>query len=141
MSEYAKPTNVTNPVVDPTTYWRVSAFTLLAVALLGTVLNLVGEPDLLGAGFLAFDWTHNIVHFVLAAVALLFGFANLPGGAVKGFAIAVGAVYLGLGALGFVPAVADGLDDALLLHLELGENLVHVLLGAWGLVAGIVARY
>ena len=136
MSTYATPTTTArNPVLDPTVYWRASAFALTAVALLGIVLSALGQEDLLGAGFLAFDWGHNILHVVLAAAAFLFGFANLPAGLVRTFAIVFGFVYGALGVLGFFVSDLGGF-----IHLELGENLVHLLLGAWGLVAGFGSR-
>lgn len=124
-------TTTRNPVMDPVVYWRVSAFALTAVALLGIVLNATGNGTLLGKDVLAFDWSHNILHVVLAAAAFLFGFAALPGRMVKTFAIVFGAVYAGLGVLGFFTTSVGPI------HLEIGENLVHLLLGAWGLVAGI----
>lgn len=128
---HATPTTTApgNPVLNPTVYWRASAFALTAVALLGIVLNATGNGDLLG-GFLTFDWPHNVLHVVLAAAAFLFGFASLPANAVRTFAIVFGAVYAGLGILGFLVA------DLGPIHLEVGENLVHLLLGAWGLAAG-----
>jgi hypothetical protein len=122
-----------SPVLDPVVYWRVSAFALAAVALLGIVLTATGNEDLLG-GFLTFDWPHNVLHVVLAAAAFLFGFAALPGRAVKAVATVFGAVYAGLGVLGvFLAEVGP-------IHLELGENLVHLLLGAWGLLAGLLGK-
>lgn len=135
MSEYATPTNTTNPIMNPVIYWRVSAFALTATALLGIVLNAIDQGTLLGSNFLAFDWTHNILHVVLALAAFVFGFSNLPGNVVKLFAIVFGFVYMGLGVLGFF------ISDVGPIGLELGENLVHVLLGAWALTAGFGARY
>ena len=134
MSDYATSTTTRNPVLNPTLYWRVSAFALTAVALLGIVLNAMEQGTLLGADFLAFDWGHNILHVVLAAAAFLFGFANLPTNLVRTFAIVFGFVYAGLGVLGFF------ISEVGPIHLELGENLVHILLGAWGLVAGFGSR-
>lgn len=134
MSDYATSTSARNPVMNPTVYWRVSAFALTAVALLGIVLNAMNEGALLGANFLAFDWSHNILHVVLAGAAFLFGFGNLPTKLVRTFAIVFGFVYAGLGVLGFMVAEVGPI------HLELGENLVHLLLGAWGLVAGFGSR-
>lgn len=123
-----------SPLMDPVVYWRVSAFALAAVALLGILLSATGNGALLGDGFLAFDWPHNVLHVVLAGAAFLFGFANLPGTLVKTAAMVFGFVYAGLGVLGFF------LADVGPIHLELGENLVHILLGAWGLAAGIGGR-
>ncbi len=127
----------TNPVLNPVMYWRVSAIALSAVAVLGIVLNAVGAGDLLGS-FLTFDWTHNIVHVVLAAVAFVFGFGKLGPGITKTMAIVFGFVYAGLGIVGFI---AGGILGFMGLHLEIGENLVHLVLGAWALTAGFAARY
>ena len=107
---------------------------MTAVALLGILLSAMDQEDLLGGGFLAFDWGHNIVHVALACLAFLFGFADLPARVVRTFAIVFGAVYGGLGLLGFFVA------DLGVLHLELGENLIHLALGLWGLVAGLGSR-
>lgn len=134
MSDYATSTTTRNPVTDPGVYWRLSAFALTAVALLGIVLNAMGQGDLLGADFLAFDWGHNILHVVLAGAAFLFGFGNLPTRLVRTFAIVFGVVYAGLGVVGFF------VNEVGPIHLELGENLVHLLLGAWGLVAGFGSK-
>lgn len=134
MSELATTTTTTNPVLNPTVYWRVSAFALTAVALLGIVLNAMDQGTLLGADFLAFDWSHNVLHVVLAGAAFLFGFGNLPTRLVRTFAIVFGVVYAGLGVLGFFVAEVGPI------HLELGENLVHLLLGAWGLVTGFGSK-
>lgn len=119
-------------------YWRVSGVALAAVAALGILLVAIGQPALLGKGFLAFDTTHNLVHVLLAVVALGLGFSSVEASVSKALAKVVGIVYLGLGLVGFVPAVVTGLNGLLGLHLELGENLVHLVLGAWGAYAGFM---
>ena len=134
MSEPATLTGSRSPMLDPTLYWRISAFALTAVALLGIVLTAMDQAGLLGGAFLAFDWSHNVLHVVLAGAAFLFGFANLPARLVRSFAIGFGFVYGGLGVLGFFVA------DLGVVHLELGENLVHLALGAWGLIAGFGSK-
>lgn len=133
MPEYAAPTNTSNPIMNPVIYWRVSAWTLAATAVLGIVMSAVNDGEFID-GFLNFDWTHNIVHVVLAAAAFLFGYANLPGSTAKTFAIIFGFVYGGLGAFGLF------VDEVGPMHLEMGENLIHLLLGAWGLVAGFGSK-
>ena len=122
-----------NPILDTRMYAKITGIALAAIALLGIVLNAVGTPDLLGANFLAFDWTHNILHVVLAAAALYVGFMGTPN-ICNLYAKVFGIVYAGLGITGFV-AGADVLK-VIGLHLELGENLVHVVIGLWGIVAG-----
>jgi len=144
MTETMRPTNTTNPILDPVVYWRVSAFALTAVALLGIVLNATNNGNLLathgGTHLLPFTWTHDIVHVVLALAAFIFGFANLPGRVLKAFAIIFGVVYGGLGVLGFVTANPLG-TGSLALDLTETLNAVHLLLGAWALVAGFGAKY
>lgn len=126
----------TNPVINPTMYWRVSAFALTGVALLGILINTFAGNSEGISGFLVFDWTHNIVHVVLAGAAFIFGFAPVAPAVSKTFAIIFGFVYAGLGVFGFFADLG-----AIGLGLELGENLIHILLGAWALAAGFMARY
>ncbi len=140
MTTYAtQPTNTNNPLLNPRIYWRISAFALSAVALLGIGVNTITGEVTGIPSFLEFDWAHNILHIILAAAAFVFGFAPVPGQVSKVFAIVFGFVYLGLGILG----LAMGMTSTLLgiIGLELGENLVHVLLGTWALIAGFSARY
>lgn len=145
----ARTVTTTNPILDPLVYWRVSAFALTAVALLGVVMALIyggGEASTKDQ-LLAFDshhglgltWTHTAVHFVLAAAAFVFGFANLNPVVTKVAAIVFGVVYAGLGVLGFL--FTNPLGDGLALNLGVALNAVHLLLGAWALTAGIAARY
>lgn len=126
-------------------YWKTSAIALAAVALLGIIVNAIGgnfayTPDV-GAmeGILVFDWTHNVVHVLLAAIAGAFGFGSFSSKLSANAAKVVGIVYLALGVLGFVPAVTGLLESTLGLGLEVGENLIHVTLGAWGAYAGFTA--
>lgn len=135
-----------NPITNPKAYAQITGIALAAVALLGIVLSLMGTDGMYGLfcneptattctgeasekSFLGFDWTHNIVHVVLAAIALYVGFAA-PGNYVATYAKVFGPVYFLLGIVGFVAA------DLTILHLEIGENLVHLVIGLWGIVAG-----
>ena len=115
-------------------YWKISGPVLLAVAVLGFLLSAIGLGGLLGA-FLSFDWAHNAVHLALALLALYLAYAAAPALA-KTMALAVGAVYVVLALVGFLSADAFGIGGLLGLHLEIGENLLHAALGAWGLYAG-----
>lgn len=134
-----------NPIMNATWYARITGIALLTIALLGIVLSSIGENGEYGLfcdggkmtcegasaadSFLAFDWTHNIVHVLLAAAALYVGFAATANVATL-YAKVFGVVYAALGVTGFFAA------DLAIMHLELGENLVHLLIGAWGIVAG-----
>jgi hypothetical protein len=121
--------NMANPIWNTRMYAKITGYAVAAVALLGIILNSMGSPNLLGENFLAFDWTHNIVHVVLAAIALYVGFAATDAMCTM-YAKAFGVVYTLLGVTGFFVA------DLGILHLELGENLVHLVIGGWGVVAG-----
>lgn len=124
----------TNPLINPVMYWRVTGFALAAIALLGIIMSIANDGAFI-SGFLEFDWGHNIVHVVLAAAAFIFGFAPVSPAIAKTFAIVFGFVYLALGVLGFF------VSDLGILQLELGENLVHILIAAWALTAGFLADY
>lgn len=120
-----------NPVLNPTLYARVTGVALAAVAILGVILQIANDGAFV-EGFLAFDWVHNSLHIGLAVLALLAG-TVASGAYARNYARAFGVVYLGLAIAGFVSADAVGF---LGIHLELGENLVHLLIGAWGIAAG-----
>jgi hypothetical protein len=149
MSEYVRPSNTTNPILDPILYWRVSALALTAVAILGIVMASIyggGEAtakDQLfafhGEHALGFTWTHNVIHVVLAVAAFVFGFANVPARVAKVAAIVFGVVYGGLGIVGFL--YTNPLGDGLALNLGYTLNAVHLLLAAWALLAGFGAKY
>jgi uncharacterized membrane protein YtjA (UPF0391 family) len=138
MTEYATPNRNLNPIT-PAGYFRLTSIVLGLVGVLGIILAAVGQSRLLafsdtGPGFLTLTWTHSIVHIVLAAVAALLGYGNVSASATKTLAIVFGAVYAALGIVGFM--TANPLGNTLTLQLGFGGNLVHLLIGALGLVAG-----
>lgn len=118
-----------NPIKDVHTYWKVSGMGLAAIAILGIIVNILFGNQQGIPGFLVFDWTHNIVHVALAALALGVGFGNVNLAIARPLALVVGIVYLALGVVGFI---AGNLFSFMGLHLQFGENLVHLLIGAWG---------
>lgn len=136
MTSYANATTPTRAASTPAkTYWKLTAPVLAAVAVLGFLLNALGLGDLLG-GFLTFDWAHNAVHLVLALAA--FGLAYAADASLaRVAALVVGGVYVALALVGFLSGSAFGVGGLVGLHLELGENLIHAALGAWGLYAGM----
>ena len=141
MSEYARTTNNVPTLLQPVIYFRVSAWALALVALLGFVLNAMNQGNALSFGntFLNFTWAHDIVHTVLAAAAFLFGYATLPGRTVRIFAIIFGVVYAGLGVAGFFTLTASSGDA--FLALTPGVNVVHLALGGYALIGGIMSKY
>lgn len=141
MPEYATPTNVTFPLLDPGFVWRVSAFLLTAIALFGVIALAVGAGDVLSFSKMGivFTWPHTVLHIVLAIAAYIFGFSSLPGGVVKVFALVFGLVYAALGVVGFFMFQATEGDT--LLALTLGVNIVHIVLGLLYIVSGLAAKY
>lgn len=131
----------TPPALDPVVVFRISAWILGLVALVGLVSATLPQTKVndqfLGGVGLQFTWGHNVLHILLAAAAALFGYAVLEPRLVKSMAIVVGSVYLVLGVLGFFwlnwPA------DETVLALTPTLNAVHLLLGAWALAAGLLS--
>ncbi|HLE97918.1 MAG TPA: hypothetical protein VI997_11150 [Candidatus Thermoplasmatota archaeon] len=120
-------------------YWKITAPVLAAVAALGFLLNIIGQADLLGRDFLSFDFTHNFVHTLLAALAFFLGYGDDVGEAVaRTGAKIVGVIYLVLAIVGFLDGALFGLGPFLNLHLEIGENLIHLALGGWGAFVGFL---
>lgn len=121
---------------------QMTGIGLLLIGVLGVVALAVGVVGFLSEEFLLFDQTHNVIHLLLGGIAAYVGFSEQLGlGAPYLDPIAYGKifgfVYMGLGVLGFATGgELLGIADAIGLHLELGENLIHVAVGAMALVAG-----
>jgi len=112
---------------------KVLGVVFLLLGILGFVF-----PRLLG---MHLSGIHNIIHLISAALALYSGFVASPSAA-RAFSLIFGAVYLLLGALGFIN---QGLVVELLhaRHAPAGllglaaDNVVHLLLGAIFLIGGL----
>ena len=107
--------------------------------IVGPVLLLVGVLGVLQFGvadFLSIDEPAEIaVHLVTGALATYAVFSGGYGRAAALYASVFGVVYLIL-CIGFL--VPDLLPR--LIHFDLGCNLVHLVLGLWGVYAGYFAR-
>lgn len=103
----------------------------------GPVLLLVGVLGIVNfgiAGLLSINEPAEIaLHLVLGALASYAGFsAGGYGRFALLYAKVFGIVYILLGLVGFIlPDVIPGL-----IHLDLGCNVVHLVLGLWGIWAG-----
>ncbi|MFC4769044.1 DUF4383 domain-containing protein [Effusibacillus consociatus] len=105
------------------TFARVSGWIFIVLGILGFFIN-----DLFG--LIQFDSVHNAVH-------LLFGILGLAAAATNKaqiYATILGAVYVLLGAVGFF------LPSLLGIHLEALENILHLVLGVWGLFVGVYKK-
>jgi len=99
----------------------------------GVLLLIIGIIGFFTSEFLGirFDPLHNIVHLVIALIALYIGFGNFPEASALSFAKTFGLIYIVLGIMGFFLPDFFGL-----ISLELQENLLHLILGIWGIWIG-----
>jgi hypothetical protein len=101
------------------TFARVAGWVALLLGVLGFfVSNLL---DLI-----QFDTTQNVIHLVLGILGIAAGQSEKWA---KAYAQVFGVIYLVIGITGFF------FPELLGMHLEVTENLIHLILGAWGLYA------
>ncbi|MGQ0536621.1 MAG: DUF4383 domain-containing protein [Methanobacteriota archaeon] len=112
-----------------TLYAKITGVVLVLIGIVGFFMDSIG-----GASLIAFDNTHNVIHLVLGVIALAVGFGGMWDSTM--YAKTFGIVYLALGVLGFVSGDLFGIGTSLGLGLEMGENVIHLVLGLWGLWAG-----
>ena len=125
-----------NPIKSAKTYALISGLALGATALLGIVMEFVNKGSLGIDALLKFDWTHDVLHVVLAIAALAAATVS-SGSYARVYARIFGAVYLLLGVFGWFSFTNSALKP-LGLHLETLENVIHLVIGAWGLAAGFL---
>lgn len=112
------------------TYAQVAGIALLALGVLGLVG--FGIP-----GFLSIDEPAEVAfHFITGAAAAFVGFnKGTYGNTAVTYAKYFGILYLALGVVGFI--IPDILG---LFHFDLSCNLVHLVLGLWGVWTGYSAK-
>jgi Domain of unknown function (DUF4383) len=84
-------------------------------------------------GILEVNGWHNVVHIVSGALGLAVAASY---GAARGYAIGLGMVYLLIAFAGFI--AGDGDEILNLIPVNTEDNFFHLLIGATGLVAGVV---
>jgi len=110
------------------TYCQVAGIVLLAVGVLGFVWP--GIPGVLSIN----EPAEIALHLVTGILATAAGFAGGYGRWSVLYAQVFGVIYILLGVLGFVvPDLPVGI------HLDIGCNVVHLVLGVWGIWAGFFA--
>ncbi|MBO0724362.1 MAG: DUF4383 domain-containing protein [Blastocatellia bacterium] len=110
---------------------------------LGVVFLIVGllgflSPNLLG---MSLSGIHNIIHLISAALALYFGFAASPSAA-RAFSLIFGAVYLLLGAVGFINSgpvieLLQARNAPSGSRSLAADNIFHLILGAIFIIGGL----
>ncbi|GAX90628.1 DUF4383 domain-containing protein [Effusibacillus lacus] len=106
-----------------TTFARVAGWIFIVLGILGFFVNNL-------FGLIQFDVAHNAVHLLLGVL----GLAAASGNQSQLYSAVVGAVLVILGAAGFF------LPSMLGIHLEPVENILHLVLGGWGLYAGVYKK-
>ena len=104
----------------------------------GVLLLVLGVAGVLGIGIPGFlsvnEPTEIALHFITGGLAAWAGFtAGGYSSFAKSYAQWFGLIYLLLGIVGFFAP-----DLPLGIHLDLGCNLAHVVLGVWGAYAGFM---
>lgn len=101
----------------------------LLVGILGFILNPTGGSLL---GIFAVDVVHNIVHLLVGVLGIAAAYTGWP----RYYARGLGIVYVLVGILGFIP----GLDPMGMLmgimHINIADNLLHLIVGAAALYVG-----
>jgi hypothetical protein len=93
-------------------------------------------------GVLAVNGWHNLVHIAIGGLLLV-----AAGGAARGAALFVGVLYVALCVLGFIATGGDGIafvaENGVLLDLvpvNDEDNVLHLILGLTGILAGLATR-
>lgn len=101
----------------------------LLVGVLGFLLNPSGGELL---GIFAVNVVHNLIHVVVGVL----GIAAAYTGRSRLFAQGLGVVYLLVGVLGLIPGLApDGMLLGLV-HINMADNILHLVVGALSALVG-----
>ena len=123
----------------PRGFLMTGGIVLLVLGLLGfVILNGSPQQSLLGS-FFWLDTSENIAHVALGVVALAALYVPGLNSALepyyKWIVILVGLIALFFGVYGFLVASAAQPNTFGLTNLELGDNLLHLIVAAWAFLA------
>jgi hypothetical protein len=83
-----------------------------------------------------FDLAHDLFHLVTGAV-VIYGLITEKEWLTILLPLGIGTIYLFLGIGGFLSPTLWGIGEAMGLHLEFVENVMHLIIGGLGLYAGL----
>lgn len=120
---------------------RIVALTIgvvfLAVGLLGLILNPTGGWLL---STFRVDLVHNLLHLVVGVAGLGVWFLGVVES--RMFNKVLGAVYLILGVVGFIPPLFDNYGQLLgIVHINNADNFLHLVVGAIAAYFGFSPEY
>jgi hypothetical protein len=117
-------------------YAGVAAATLVVAGIIGFFYSSdFGSPGNVGAvfGILDVNGWHNVVHILTGVLGLLAFSAGAY--AARQYALAFGAVYVVFAAWGFIAGSGDSILG--IIPVNTADNVLHLLIGVGGLVAGL----
>ncbi len=113
-------------------YAQILGIVLILTGVLGLLLG-----DGLLLGILNIDVVEDIVHILTGGLLAYVGFGRVDAGAARSLVLALGAVYLLVGILGFIVPMLFGLIPT---GYTVFDNLLHLALGVLSLVVALSGR-
>jgi hypothetical protein len=117
------------------TFALVVGIAFLALGLLGLILT---PTRGLLLGTFAVDTLHNLVHLVVGALGLGAYYAGWNWSRL--YSQGLGVVYIVIGLLGLVPPLVSGGALLGIMHINMADNLLHLVVGGIAAYIGFTAR-
>ena len=117
------------------TFALVVGIAFLALGLLGLIL---APTRGLLLGTFAVDTLHNLVHLVVGALGLGAYYAGWNWSRL--YSQGLGVVYIVIGLLGLVPPLVSGGALLGIMHINMADNLLHLVVGGIAAYIGFTAR-
>ena len=124
-----------NFLLSPEGFLKVGGVVLVLVAILGFIGVIGPSADSLFNSWWYFDNAENWAHLVLGIVGLIVAFA-LPVAAKKGLVVVLGIVGVLVGLYSILGSVPGGTSLWGASLQNPADTLLHLVVGAWALVAG-----
>ncbi|HUR61403.1 MAG TPA: hypothetical protein VM286_03445 [Candidatus Thermoplasmatota archaeon] len=129
-------TTTVRPARDPARMWMmVLGWVLVLTAILGLIQPVV---DIMHKMYFHIESGEMVLHWILAAVTLGLAYGLKDNRVLATLVIAYGAVYLLVGILGFFMGKPD--SPVAGWHVDIGDNILHIVLGLVTLGAGMASR-
>ena len=111
------------------TFALVLGIVFLLIGILGLILDTTHGALL---GLFSVNLIHNFIHLIFGILGIVAAFTNWP----RLYARIVGVVYLIVGILGFIPALAPGGLLLGLVEINLADNILHIVIALAALYVG-----
>ncbi|QIN81296.1 DUF4383 domain-containing protein [Rubrobacter tropicus] len=118
------------------TFALVVGIVFLVVGILGFIPGLTTGGGEYLLGIFAVDATHNLIHLLVGAL----GLAAFYWDRARLYCQVLGVVYLAVGILGFIPALVFGEKLLGIFAVNLADNLLHLVVGAFAAYLGFAPQ-